>query len=66
MRESMPEIEINGGLVNYEFVGPDTGEVVVLTPGNGFSKDFAPRWHGRSLRLLAQGRSYSAELLQEL
>jgi pimeloyl-ACP methyl ester carboxylesterase len=34
------EIEINGGVVVYEFVGPDDGEVVVLTPGGRFSKDF--------------------------
>jgi len=33
------EIEINGGVVVYEFVGPDDGEVVVLTPGGRFSKD---------------------------
>ncbi len=34
------EIEINGGVVVYEFVGPDDGDVVVLTPGGRFSKDF--------------------------
>src|ERR1019366_1944353 len=34
------EIETNGGVVVYEFVGPDDGEVVVLTPGGRFSKDF--------------------------
>ena len=34
------EIEINGGIVVYEWVGPDDGEVVVLTPGGRFSKDF--------------------------
>lgn len=33
------EIEINGGIVVYEFVGPDDGDVVVLTPGGRFSKD---------------------------
>jgi pimeloyl-ACP methyl ester carboxylesterase len=32
-------IEINGGDVVYEFVGPDDGEVVVITPGGRFSKD---------------------------
>ncbi|MRJ75473.1 alpha/beta fold hydrolase [Aeromicrobium sp. SMF47] len=36
----MAEIEINGGQVVYEFVGPEDGEVVVLTPGGRFSKDF--------------------------
>jgi pimeloyl-ACP methyl ester carboxylesterase len=34
------EIEINGGTVVYEFVGPEDGEVVVVTPGGRFSKDY--------------------------
>ena len=34
------EIEINGGIVVYEFVGSDDGEIVVVTPGGRFSKDF--------------------------
>ena len=34
------EIEVNGGIVVYEFVGPADGEVVVLTPGGRFSKDY--------------------------
>ncbi len=34
------QIEINGGNVVYEFVGPDAGEVVVITPGGRFSKDY--------------------------
>ncbi|MCK9896636.1 alpha/beta fold hydrolase [Frankia sp. AgB32] len=33
------EIEINGGVVVYEFVGPKEGEIVVLTPGGRFGKD---------------------------
>jgi len=33
------EIEVNGGIVVYELVGPDDGEVVVITPGGRFSKD---------------------------
>jgi pimeloyl-ACP methyl ester carboxylesterase len=33
-------VEINGGNVVYEFVGPDDGEVVVVTPGGRFSKDY--------------------------
>ncbi len=33
------EIEVNGGIVVYEFVGPGDGEVVVLTPGGRLSKD---------------------------
>src|SRR5262249_12579790 len=32
-------IEINGGLVAYELIGPDDGETVVITPGGRFSKD---------------------------
>jgi 2-hydroxy-6-oxonona-2,4-dienedioate hydrolase len=34
------EIEVNGGNVVYEFVGPEDGEVVVVTPGGRFSKDY--------------------------
>jgi len=34
------QIEVNGGMVAYEFVGPKEGEVVVLTPGGRFSKDY--------------------------
>ncbi|HLN15767.1 MAG TPA: alpha/beta hydrolase [Acidimicrobiales bacterium] len=34
------EIEVNGGIVVYEFVGPEDGDVVVLTPGGRFSKDY--------------------------
>ena len=33
-------VEINGGDVVYEFVGPDTGEIIVVTPGGRFSKDY--------------------------
>ena len=33
------EVEVNGGIVVYEFIGPDDGEVVVITPGGRFSKD---------------------------
>lgn len=36
----MAEVEVNGGRVVYEFVGPEDGQVVVLTPGGRFSKDF--------------------------
>ena len=36
----MAEIEINGGIVVYEFVGPEDGEVVVVTPGGRFGKDY--------------------------
>ncbi|SEP00876.1 alpha/beta fold hydrolase [Trujillonella endophytica] len=34
------EVEVNGGIVVHEFVGPEDGEVVVLTPGGRFSKDY--------------------------
>jgi 2-hydroxy-6-oxonona-2,4-dienedioate hydrolase len=34
------EIEVNGGIVVYELIGPEDGEVVVITPGGRFSKDF--------------------------
>jgi 2-hydroxy-6-oxonona-2,4-dienedioate hydrolase len=34
------EVEINGGIVVCELVGPEDGEVVVLTPGGRFSKDY--------------------------
>ncbi|HVU72782.1 MAG TPA: alpha/beta hydrolase [Mycobacteriales bacterium] len=34
------EIEVNGGIVVYELRGPEDGEVVVVTPGGRFSKDF--------------------------
>lgn len=37
----MPSIEINGGLVAYELLGPENGKPLVLTPGGRFSKDHA-------------------------
>jgi pimeloyl-ACP methyl ester carboxylesterase len=36
----MAEIEINGGIVHYDLLGPKDGEVIVLTPGGRFSKDY--------------------------
>jgi pimeloyl-ACP methyl ester carboxylesterase len=33
------EIEVRGGIVVYELIGPADGETVVLTPGGRFSKD---------------------------
>jgi pimeloyl-ACP methyl ester carboxylesterase len=33
-------VEVNGGNVVYEFIGPEDGEVVVVTPGGRFSKDY--------------------------
>lgn len=35
----MPSIEINGGQVEYELLGPPDGTPLVLTPGGRFGKD---------------------------
>ena len=51
----MAEIEINGGNVVYEFVGPENGEVVVVTPGGRFSKDYGGV-HELADRLAAGGK----------
>jgi 2-hydroxy-6-oxonona-2,4-dienedioate hydrolase len=37
---SEAEMEINGGIVVYELIGPDDGEAIVITPGGRFSKDY--------------------------
>lgn len=37
----MASIEINGGYVEYELLGPEDGAKVVLTPGGRFSKTLA-------------------------
>ncbi|WP_190247567.1 alpha/beta fold hydrolase, partial [Dactylosporangium sucinum] len=34
------EVEVNGGIVVYELIGPPDGEVVVITPGGRFGKDY--------------------------
>jgi 2-hydroxy-6-oxonona-2,4-dienedioate hydrolase len=34
------EVEVNGGIVVYELLGPEDAEVVVVTPGGRFSKDY--------------------------
>src|SRR3954468_13499814 len=49
------QIEINGGNVVYEFVGPDDGEGVVITPGGRFSKDYGGV-HERADALAAGGK----------
>lgn len=36
----MPEIEISGGIVAYELIGPEAGVPCVVTPGGRFSKDY--------------------------
>ncbi|WP_238005468.1 alpha/beta hydrolase [Dactylosporangium sp. AC04546] len=36
----MAEVEVNGGIVVYELIGPPDGEVLVLTPGGRFGKDY--------------------------
>ena len=53
------EIEVNGGIVVYEFVGPEDGEVVVITPGGRFSKDFGGI-HELADALAAGGKRVSA------
>ncbi|NKQ51584.1 alpha/beta hydrolase [Amycolatopsis sp. K13G38] len=35
----MPSVEIKGGLVEYELLGPDDGKPIVLTYGGRFGKD---------------------------
>jgi 2-hydroxy-6-oxonona-2,4-dienedioate hydrolase len=35
----VPSIEVNGGNVEYEFLGDEAAPVIVLTPGGRFSKD---------------------------
>ncbi|MCL2583507.1 MAG: alpha/beta hydrolase [Streptosporangiales bacterium] len=47
------EIDINGGIVVYELIGPEDGETVVLTPGGRFSKDYGGI--GELARALADG-----------
>ncbi|MBY6687814.1 alpha/beta hydrolase [Rhodococcus sp. BP-149] len=37
----MSEIEVNGGIVVYDFVGPEDGDVVVVTPGGRLGVDSA-------------------------
>jgi pimeloyl-ACP methyl ester carboxylesterase len=37
----MPAIEINGGMVEYELLGPADGKTLVLTPGGRFTKEHA-------------------------
>lgn len=36
----MSTIEVNGGSVEYELLGPEGGEVLTITPGGRFSKDY--------------------------
>ncbi|EME67289.1 hydrolase [Rhodococcus ruber BKS 20-38] len=36
----MPEMVVHGGHISYEFVGPQMGDVIVLTPGGRFGKDY--------------------------
>lgn len=49
------EIEVNGGIVVYELIGPEDGEVVVVTPGGRFSKDY-PGVHEFGEALAAGGK----------
>jgi pimeloyl-ACP methyl ester carboxylesterase len=58
----MPAIEVNGGAVEYEFLGDVGAPVVVVTPGGRFSKDvpgfrrFAEALAGGGLRVLLWDR----------
>jgi pimeloyl-ACP methyl ester carboxylesterase len=58
----MPAIEVNGGAVEYEFLGDVGAPVVVVTPGGRFSKDvpgfrrFAEALAGAGLRVLLWDR----------
>src|SRR6478609_6793103 len=49
------ELEVNGGIVVHEFVGPEDGDVVVLTPGGRFGKDY-PGVHGLASSLAEGGK----------
>jgi 2-hydroxy-6-oxonona-2,4-dienedioate hydrolase len=58
----MPAIDVNGGAVEYEFLGDVGAPVVVVTPGGRFSKDvpgfrrFAEALAGGGLRVLLWDR----------
>lgn len=36
----MAEIEVNGGIVAYDLIGPEDGQVLTVTPGGRFSKEY--------------------------
>jgi 2-hydroxy-6-oxonona-2,4-dienedioate hydrolase len=36
----MAEIEVNGGVVAYDLLGPEEGQVLTITPGGRFSKEY--------------------------
>ncbi len=36
----MAYVEVNGGLVAYDLIGPEDGQVCVVTPGGRFSKEY--------------------------
>ncbi|MGV9862256.1 alpha/beta fold hydrolase [Rhodococcus koreensis] len=36
----MPEVVVNGGVVCYDLIGPETGQVLVVTPGGRFSRKY--------------------------
>lgn len=58
----MPSMEINGGQVAYELLGPEDGDVIVLTPGGRFSmavaglRPFAERLVEGGMRVLLWDR----------
>lgn len=49
----MATIEINGGLVEYELLGPEDGKTLVLTPGGRFDKNYGG--YRRLAEALAEG-----------
>ncbi len=36
----MAYVEVNGGLVAYDLIGPEDGQICVVTPGGRFSKEY--------------------------
>jgi len=38
--QTMPNIEIHGGVVAYDLIGPEDGEVCVVTPGGRFAMSY--------------------------
>jgi 2-hydroxy-6-oxonona-2,4-dienedioate hydrolase len=36
----MAQLEVNGGIVEFELIGPPNGRLVTVTPGGRFSKDY--------------------------
>ena len=62
----MPRIEVLGGEIEYELLGPEDGTRIVLTPGGRFSKDvpglrpLAEHLAGGGMRVLLWDRPNTA------